>query len=71
MALQDYAAAIAQYEAILAVAQIPAYRARIEYQAAETELLAGQIEAGYARHARVVEAYSDQASAHPSLVRPR
>ena len=69
VAREDYAAALAEYDAILAVAQIPAYRARIEHQAAETELLAGQTEAAFARHERVVETYPTEESAHSSLVR--
>ena len=44
----DYAAAIDQYEAILQVARVEAYRARIEHQAAETLLLAGETETGAA-----------------------
>ena len=57
VALQDYGAAISQYDAILAVAQIRAYRARIEHQAAETLIVAGDIDARYGRHLAVVEIY--------------
>ncbi|HET89458.1 MAG TPA: outer membrane protein assembly factor BamD, partial [Chloroflexi bacterium] len=57
VALGEYGAAVAQYDGILAVAQIPNYRARIEHQAAETLLLAGETEAGYERHLTVVERY--------------
>ena len=66
--LRDYSAAIAEYDAILSVARIRAYRARIEYQAAETLILSGDFEAGYERHARVVETYPDEEYAYHSLV---
>jgi soluble lytic murein transglycosylase len=57
VALGDYAAAVAQYDAILDVARIRTYRARIAYQAAETLVQAGEIDAGYDRHLDVVETY--------------
>jgi soluble lytic murein transglycosylase len=62
VALQDHAAAVAQYDAILDVARIRTYRARIEYQAAETLILAGETEAGYDRHLTVVEMYYTERS---------
>ncbi|MEA3376707.1 MAG: tetratricopeptide repeat protein [Chloroflexota bacterium] len=68
-ALQNTSAAVEQYDAILRVAQQPKTRARIAHQAAETLLLAGQTEAGYARHLGVVQAYPEEGPAHRSLVR--
>jgi soluble lytic murein transglycosylase len=68
VALEDYSAAVAQYDAILAVAQVRAYRARIEHQAAETLILAGETEDGYDRHLSVVETYPDEYYAYLSLV---
>ncbi len=68
-ALQDYASAIAQFDAILSTAQIRAYRARIEHQAAETLILAGDTEAGYERHLAVVETYPEAYYAYLSLVK--
>ncbi len=67
-ARQDYDAAMAQYDAILAVAQIRTYRARIEHQAAATLVLAGEIDDGYDRHLSVVETYPDEYHAYLSLV---
>jgi len=68
VALEDYPAAIAQYQAILDVAQIRAYRARIEHQLAETLILAGDSEAGYTRHLSVVRTYPEERYAYLSLV---
>jgi len=68
VALEDYPAALAQYDAILDVAQVRAYRARIEHQAAETLILAGEAEDGYDRHLAVVETYPDEYYAYLSLV---
>ena len=68
VALQDYPAAMAQYDSILDVARIRTYRARIEHQAAETLILSGEVEAGYDRHVTVVETYSDEKYAYHSLV---
>ncbi len=69
VAREDYPASVAQYDAILDVAQIRAYRARIEHQAAETLILAGETEAGYDRHLAVVETYPTEYHAYLSLVK--
>ncbi|MCP4541466.1 MAG: tetratricopeptide repeat protein [Chloroflexi bacterium] len=68
VALQDYDAAVAQYDAILDVAQVRAYRARIGHQAAETLVLAGETDAGYDRHLTIVSTYPDEYYAYLSLV---
>ena len=60
--------AVAQYDAILAVSALRAYRARIDHQAAETLLLAGKSEDGYNRHLSVVETYPDEYYGYLSLV---
>jgi len=68
VAQQDYDGAVGQYDAILAVAQSASYRARIEYQAAQTLLLAGEAGAAYDRYLTAVESYPQQYYAYLSLV---
>jgi soluble lytic murein transglycosylase len=68
VAREDYDGALDQYDAILEKSTLAAYRARIEYQAAETLLLAGDTEAGYSRHLRVVETYPTEYYGYLSLV---
>lgn len=67
-ALERYDAAVAQYDAILESAQIQAYRARIEHEAAATLILAGETDAGYDRHLSIVETYPETYYAYLSLV---
>jgi soluble lytic murein transglycosylase len=64
-----YGDAIAEYDAILAIAQYPGYRAHIEYLAAETEWLAGETDGALERYRRVVETYPTQEDAHFALIR--
>ena len=68
VALQDYTAAVAQYDAILEIPGAHVNRARIEHQAAATLILAGETEAGYNRHLTVVETYPTDYYAYLSLV---
>ncbi|MGD2103698.1 MAG: tetratricopeptide repeat protein [Anaerolineae bacterium] len=65
----QHGAAVDQYNAILSTARQPSYRAQIEHQAAETLLLAGNIDGGYERHRRVVETYPEEDHAYLSLVK--
>ncbi len=68
-ALQAYPEALATYDAILAVARIPAYRARIMLQAAETARIFGDTEEAQRRYSDLITAYPEEAqSSHPALV---
>lgn len=69
VALAHYNAAVEQYDAILRTAREAPYRAQIEHHAAETLLLAGDTDAGYERHLRVVRAYPTEDHAYLSLVK--
>ncbi len=69
VALQNYPASVEQYDAILEIAEQRATRARIEHQAAETLILAGQTEEGYERHRFAVETYPTEYYAYLSLVK--
>ncbi len=60
--------AIAQYDAILATAQNPGYRAEIEFRAAETLLEAGQTEAGLARMRTVFDTYGSTSFAYQAML---
>ncbi len=63
----DYAGAAADYDAILAFARIPAYRARIQWEKAQT-LVAGRDEsAGYALMQQILSAYPAESAAFSAL----
>lgn len=68
LALGDYAAAVAQYDAILDLARIESYRAKIEYLAGQALAAAGQTEAAYTRYRRAVDRYPQAEYAYLSLV---
>ena len=68
LASQSYEAAVAQYDAILNVAKLGYYRAKIEYLAGQALFAAGQTEAAYARYHRAVDRYADTEYAYLSLV---
>jgi soluble lytic murein transglycosylase len=59
--------AVAQYDAILAVAQNAPYRAQIEFAAAEALLDAGRTEAGLERMQRVFDTYEAQPEAYAAM----
>ena len=59
LAKSDPQAAIDQYDAILSVARIPAYRARILYLAGQAHLQAGDPQAAYARYAQAINRYPE------------
>lgn len=62
-----YTEALAQYEAILAVARNAPYRAEIELLAAQTELNNGDTEAGLTRLERIFNEYSDRPEAYHAM----
>ncbi len=68
LALGDHDAAVAQYDAILDIARIESYRAKIEYLAGQALAAAGQTEAAYARYRRAVDRYPQAEYAYLSLV---
>ncbi|MCL7451982.1 MAG: transglycosylase SLT domain-containing protein [Anaerolineae bacterium] len=69
VALGDHESAVAEYDAILAVARIDGYRARIEYQAGQALEAAGQIEAAHGRYRRALDRYPQEEYAYISLIR--
>lgn len=64
----DGQGALDAYDTILAIAQIPGYRARIMYLAAETALVHGETQAAYARMLDLVSAYPSESEAYEALV---
>jgi soluble lytic murein transglycosylase len=68
LALKEYGAAVAEYDAILDLAQIDSYRAKIEYLAGQALAAAGQTDAAFARYRRAVENYPQAEYAYLSLV---
>ncbi len=68
LALGDYDAAVTEYDAILPVARLDHYRAKIEYLAGQALAATGQIEAAQARYRRAVDKYPKVDYAYLSLV---
>jgi len=66
--LGEPAQALAQYEAILSFAQQPAYRASILLQAGQTQIDAGDSEAGYQRFVDLINTYPERNAAYQALV---
>ena len=62
------AAAVQQYDAILSIAKIDAYRSRILYLAGQALTKAGDTKAAYQRYAQAVNQYPTTAYAYQSLV---
>lgn len=65
----QYAEAVAQYDAILAAARNPGYRAGIELAAAETLLAADETEAALARFLGVFETHATTPQAYEAMQR--
>lgn len=68
LALEDPQAAVAEYDAILRIARIDSYRAKIEYLAAQALAADGQVEAAHGRYQRAVNTYPEAEYAYLSLV---
>jgi soluble lytic murein transglycosylase len=68
LTLQDYDAAVAEYDGLLAVAQDDYYRAKIEYLAGQALAASGQKEAAHARYRRAVDNYPKAEYAYLSLL---
>jgi soluble lytic murein transglycosylase len=69
LAVPNYPAALAEFDAILAIARTEATRARMEYMAGETLVVLGEADAAYARYRRAVSRYPGTGSAYLSLIR--
>jgi soluble lytic murein transglycosylase len=68
LALDNPAAALAQYDAILNIAQLPAYRAKILRLAAEAHLAANNPQAANARYLEAVNNYPQAPDSYLALV---
>jgi soluble lytic murein transglycosylase len=68
LALEDYAGAVAEYDAIQKVARSDAERARIEYLAGQALAADGQAGAALERYRRAVQRYPQAGHAYLSLV---
>ena len=68
-ARQSYAETLASYDAILDIARIPSYRARIAYQAAETARTFGDTQEALRRYQEIVNAYPTTSQAYEALVK--
>ncbi len=66
--LQNYAAALTQYDQILSFAQQPAYRAQVLYQSGQTLIDSGDTAAGYQRFIDLINTYPDRNDAYQALL---
>ncbi|MEA3309519.1 MAG: tetratricopeptide repeat protein [Chloroflexota bacterium] len=67
-ARQVYPETMAAYDAILDIARIPAYRARISYQAAEAARYFGETEEALRRYHELITVYPQESQAYEALV---
>jgi len=65
---EAYDAAVAEYDAILELARLDFYRAKIEYLAGQALAAAGRAEEAYARYHRAVDSYPEAEFAYLSLI---
>jgi soluble lytic murein transglycosylase len=63
----DYEAAVAQYDAILTVAETEVSRSRALYQAGQAELQAANLEAGYGRLLSLITDHPKASQSYPAL----
>jgi soluble lytic murein transglycosylase len=68
LAQEEYDSAVAEYDAILEVARLDFYRAKIEYLAGQALAAVGRMEDAYARYHRAVDNYPKAEYAYLSLV---
>jgi soluble lytic murein transglycosylase len=68
LALADYDFALAEYAAILDVASIASYRAKIEYLTAQALAAAGRTDEAHAQYQLLMDEYPDSAHAYMALV---
>ena len=68
LALADYDSALAEYTAILDVARIDSYRAKIEYMTAQALAAAGRTDEAHAQYQLVMDDYPDSEYAYLALV---
>ena len=68
LAQADHDAALEQYAAILDVARIDSYRAKVEYLAAQALAASGRTVEAYERYQRVMDSYPDSEHAYLALV---
>ncbi len=68
LARGDPQAAVEQYDAILSIARIRAYRAKILYLAGQALVMAGNSEAAYERYAQAVNRYPEAYDSYLALV---
>lgn len=66
--LEEYDAALTEYDEILKLAEVEEYRAKIEYLAGQALAAAGQTEAAFERYQRAVDSYPQAEYAYFSLV---
>ncbi len=68
LALADYDSALAEYGAILDVARIASYRAKIEYMTAQALAAAGRTDEAYAQYQLVMDNHPDSEYAYMALI---
>lgn len=68
LAFEEYDSAVAEYDAILDVARVDYYRAKIEHLAGQALVAAGQTEAAHVRYRRTIDRYPEAEYAYLSLV---